>query len=412
MKNDEEEEANDSNRANADQTSRERCGIARVRAKVHQIGTLHGKVLAKRVRMRERHKKMKQKQEEELQQLVVLMQAINMFCAQIETQQDSKAIEESHEQLLSTTDEYMELERKYNEDENELQQREIDLDMAMDRLEELLEGPGIAGHGAEGDQSEDFMDEDTDSDKEDDMSFSKIMHPLLIEYLERTGDVDIYEEQVTDIYQEYHEVLQAKEVRDRLNLPLDEESQEFLDSYEEERTKAERQLDDAINEANRLQKLCEEEGLIGGQNIEDNIAYLDPDDIVDNDSDYNDNDKEIELKTKLNAVARECEQGSQSNDPLKAKMDEDTHPFFEPQDSSTPGKFDCCTFINKWLLHQLRHSSLQILRLKALLELQHPEMHDMDDILISQQVLHAWYIDDAGMAEAPVSPSIGWKSLE
>ena len=406
MNNDEGEETDDSNRANADQISRERRGIARVRAKVHQIGTLHSNVVVKRVRMRELHKKMKQKREEELQQRVVLMQAINTFCAHIETQRDSKAIEASHEQLQSTTDEYMELERRYNEEENELQQREIDLDMTMDRLSELLEGPGIADQEAEGDQSVGFMDEDTDSD--DEMPFFKTMHPLLIEYLELTGDVEIYEERVRDIYQEYHEALQTKEVRSRVNLPLDEESQGILDSYEKERTQAEKQLDDAINEANRLQKLCEEEGLIGEQNLEDNIAYVDPDDVADNNSKDDDYDNEIKLKTKLNAVSREHAQEQLPNDPLKAEMDEVTHSFFEPQDSSSSpsGKFDRCTFINKWMLHQLQHSSLQILRLKAWPELKHLVTHDTNDIAISQQALDVWYFDDAEMAEAPVSPSI------
>ena len=393
MNNEEEEEADDSNRANANQSSRERRGIACVRAKAYQIGTLHSNVVTKRVRMRELQNKMKQKREEELEQRVVLMQAINTFCAHIETQRDSRAIEASHEQLRSTTDAYMELEMRYDAEENDLQQREFDLDMAMERLAVLLGETDIADQEPEGDQSMGSVDADADS--YDAMSFSETMHPHMIEYLERTGDVEIYEEQLGEIYQEYYDVLERQEVLRRVNLPLDEESQEFLDSYEEERTKAERQLDDAINEANRLQKLCKEEGLIGEQNVEDDMtAYLDPDD--DNEG------------IRLNAAARELEQEPQPNDPLKAEMDEDTHPFFEPEDSSESpsGKFDRCTFINKWLLHQLRHSSLQISRLKALPELQHLVTHGMDHIAISQQALDVWYFDDAEMAEAPVSPSI------
>ena len=393
----------DYSHTNANQASKERRRIACVRAKVHKIRMLHGKVLAKRRCMRELHKKMKQKQEEELQERVVLMQAINTFCAHIETQSDSKTIEASHEQLQLTTDEYMELERKYSEEQNETQQREIDLDIAIDRLSELLDGPGIADQEAVGNQSAGFMDEDTDSD--DETPFSKTMHPLLIEYFERAGDMEIYEERVRDIYQEYHEALQKREVRSRVNLPLDKESQEILDSYEDKHTKAEGQLDDAINEANRLQKLCEEEGLIGEQKFEDNIAYFDPD--YDDDDD-DDNSKAIKLRTKLNAVARESEQKLQPKDPLKAGMDEDTHLFFLPEKSSASpsGKFDRFTFINKWLLHQLRHSWLEISRLKARPELQHLVMHDTNDIAISQQALKFWYFDYVEMAEAPVSPPI------
>lgn len=93
-----------------------------------------------------------------------------------------------------------------------------------------------------------FMD-DTDSD-DDDMLLLKTMHLPLIEYLEHMGNVEIYKEQVRDIYQEYHEALQTKELCSRVNLPLDKESQEILDLFEEEHTNAERQLDNGINEAN------------------------------------------------------------------------------------------------------------------------------------------------------------------
>ena len=83
------------------------------------------------MQMRELHSSMKQKREEDLQQRVALMQVINTFCAHIEAQRDSRAIEASHEQLQSTTDAYMELEMRCDAEENELQQREFDLDMAI-----------------------------------------------------------------------------------------------------------------------------------------------------------------------------------------------------------------------------------------------------------------------------------------
>ena len=257
---------------------------------------------------------MKQKREEDLQQRVALMQVINTFCAHIEAQRDSRAIEASHEQLQSTTDAYMELEMRCDAEENELRQREFDLDMAIERLAVLLGETDIADQEPEGDQSMGSVDADADS--YDAMSFSETMHPHMIEYLERTGDVEIYEEQLGETYQEYYDVLERQEVLCRVNLPLDEESQEFLATYEEERATAERQLDHAVSEANRLQKLCELQGLINknNQNSEDEIAILDDDEIG------------------LSEAIQDHQQ--QPNDPLKATMEEDTHPFFDPQDSS------------------------------------------------------------------------------
>lgn len=95
---------NDSNRTNVNQTGRDRRNIARVQTKIHKTVMLHDKVVAKRTQMRELHSSMKQKREEELQQRVVLMQEINTFCAHIEGQRDSRAIEASHEQKAGTTD--------------------------------------------------------------------------------------------------------------------------------------------------------------------------------------------------------------------------------------------------------------------------------------------------------------------
>lgn len=383
---------NDSNRVN--QTSRDIHNIARVRAKVHETVTLHGKVVAKRMQMRELHSNMKQKCEEELRQRVALMQEINRFCAHIEAQRDSRTIEASHGQLQSTTDAYMELQQRYDAADNELQQCEFDFDLAMERLAVLLGETDIADQ-EEGDQSMGSLDADAHS--YDTISFSDTMHPHMIEYLERMGDVEIYEEQLWEIYQEYYGVLEKREVRRRVNLPLDEESQEFLASYDEERTNAERQLDHAVSEANRLKKLCESQGLfddIPGDSNNNNNQNSNDIAVVDND--------EIGLSEAIQ------DHQQQPKDPLKATMEEDTQPFFEPQDSSASpsGKFDRCTFINKWLLHQLRHSSLQISRLKALPELQHLATHDTDDISISQQALDVWYTDDSEMVEAPVSPSI------
>lgn len=391
------------NRRNADASRRGKRSIARTRAKVHKTVTLHERVVTQRVQMRELQSQVKQKREEELEQRVALMQAINTFCAHIEEQRDSKAIEARHEQLQVTTDEYLELERRCDVGENELQQRELDLDMAVEGLTVLLEeGSDIENGGPEEEEHMDYEGEEVDS--YDAMSYTETMHPDMIEYLKRLGDVEIYRERLCDINQEYYRILEAQEVLQRVNVPLDEESQEFLDSYKEERADVEAKIEYAVSEAHRLEKQCEAEGLFDSNNSNS-----------DNDNNANEvGTMDVDVQDDFGISEAIEHYQSQPTDPLKAEMDEHPHIFFEPQDcddnighgTSASGKFDRGRFINKWLLHQLRHSSLEISRLKARPELKDPAMRGINDISISQQALNVWYIDDADMAEAPPSPSI------
>ena len=376
----------DSNKNNNNKRSPHTIGM---KAKLRKTVTLHSNVLAKRAGMRELRAELGLKREEELQQRVALMKTINAFCAQIGAQQqDMKMIELGHEQLQSTMNVYMELERKYDAEEDELRRREDELDMAMERMSAWLQDSD-ATEVIQGNKDDQAIDTDEGDDRDEDNDgcmFGEDMHPLMVEYLQHMGDIEIWEERLEEIDGEYQDILDKQQLRERVNVPLDEESQEFLSSYKDQRAKAQKEFDTVIHEANRLREMCELRGLL--HNSTQNVA------VMDNDAN-NDDDDEIGLSKAIQNYQH------QLRDPLKTTMEEDMQPFFETHNSSS--KSNRSIFINKWLLHQLRHSSLQISRLKAL-----PELHGLgyDEMAISQQALDVWFLDDAVMAEPPVSPPI------
>lgn len=68
--------------------------------------------------------------------------------------------------------------------------------------------------------------------------FAENMQPLMVEYLQYMGGIDIRKERLEEIDGEYHDILDKQALRKQVNMPLDKESQEFLSLYEEQRAKA------------------------------------------------------------------------------------------------------------------------------------------------------------------------------
>lgn len=125
------------------------------------------------------------------------MEKINIFCPHIEAQRESRVIEARHEQPSSQLQTRTWNYKRYDVEENELQQQEFDLDMAKGRLAVLLGETDIADQ-EEGGRSIGTVD--ADAERYDALLFSETTHPHMIEYLERMGDVKIREEQLGEIY--------------------------------------------------------------------------------------------------------------------------------------------------------------------------------------------------------------------
>ena len=367
--------------------------LAPVKTGIDKLSELQRDLSRKRSQVGELRVGLGFKREEEVEARVTFMKKLNTLFVPNGTK-DAHLIAHEYEKLQFVTEEYLELERNYTGAEDELGMQEYELTLAMERLSGLLR----RASSSFGEEEEEGIDDDFDhndlsheddpQDHEDTILAPPIMQtrmpPSMVDYLTCMGDLEILHERVYELDTEWMELSEKQKSRTQFDLPMDGDSLEFLGSYEEHRKQTVADIEKTILEANRLRAICQSQGLIpADQSKPSNMA---------------DDDDEDEL-------ALDTADQAQLEEPLKTSaMQESPHPFFEPSSMSTT-KFDRSQFINKWILHQLRHSTFQIAKLKSLPELRElAEVEGFDEMSISRLAMELWFMDDAVMVEPPGSP--------
>ncbi|KAH8427296.1 uncharacterized protein LDX57_005010 [Aspergillus melleus] len=327
-------------------------------------------VSAKRSQVRELRQALKYKREEESILRTALMKKLNALFAQ---QDLSKSLVQDYEVLQLTTEAYVQLEYSYHDAEDELEQQEYRLGKSMKRFASLsYKSPMRTSLDSIKHTLEDASPDDSDGASS--MATTAQNHPQsMVDYLSRMGDVRLLHEHLMDLDSQWLAIMDKHKQRSPLHLPLDDESLEFLRTYDEERRKMWYELSHAQLDVNQLRSICEENGLLTDDRTE-SLGFLYP--------------LDSESSARL------------SDDPLKLSVDEGSSFFFEPQ---TAAQLHPTMFINKWLLHQLRSSSVEIHRLKSRPELQPLWDRGFDDTSISRWALREWFSDDAGLSSRPPS---------
>lgn len=332
-------------------------------------------VTAKRARARELRVCLRNKRDEEGHLRAELLKSLNLAVT-LGRPGNADSMLSTAEQFQTSSDAYLVLENEYHQFEDQLEQDEYVLDKMEQRLSSLLErftsliGSKIRDQG--GLQSSVVDDSDDDSSSTSSSEHDKYP-PLLLEYLSRVGDARILRERLADLECEQVELSEKKESFSRLGRELDEESQAFLSSYEEMKLELQKELHDAEQDVARLKVDCEDEGLLPRSPQDSTTTRF-----------YQSLKEELPKK----------------DDPLWSPGLEDTCPFFE-QDMSQ--RLNMPTFINKWILHQLRHSSIEISRLKSILQL---EWNIGWETSIRSWVLKFWFKDDTAAIPTPRTPSV------
>ncbi|KAI9043869.1 uncharacterized protein KD926_002760 [Aspergillus affinis] len=329
-------------------------------------------VSAKRSQVRELRQALKYKREEESNLRTALMRKLNALFAQQDLSTTQPLVRD-YEALQLTTEAYVQLEYSYHDAEDQLEQQEYRLGMSMKRFASLsCKGPlrtslDLTKHTLEDDSPD-------DSDDASSMATAAQDHPQgIVDYLSRVGDVRLLQEHLMNLDSQWLAIMDKHKQRNPLHLALDDESLEFLRTYDEERRNMWYELNHAQLDVNQLRSICEENGLLTDDRTR-NLDFLYPLDSEDS--------------TRL------------SDDPLKLSVDEGSSFFFEPQATT---QLQPTGFINKWLLHQLRNSSVEIHRLKSRPELQPLWDRGFDDTTISRWALREWFSDDAGLSSRPPS---------
>lgn len=346
---------------------------ARLKAQLDSLAKLQSYVSMKRSQLRELRMELGFKREDEVAMRAAFMKKLNAFFVQ-GGQDAQSTLAQDYERLQSLTEEYLELERSYHAAEDELGGQEYELLLAMEQASGLLER---ASAGVEDDADygmEDFHEENSMHSTE----IQPPMAPSMIEYLQRLSDIEILQERLCDLDTEFFEISDKQETRKRFNIPMDDDSISFLSTYQGNRDHVQKEIEDTLRDVHRLRTICQDQGLI-------------PHDLPDITDDPGLDD---------------LLQGEEHKpDPLKLTAAEDPTPFFEPHNTTTSStKFDRSVFVNKWILHQLRHSSFQIARLKSFPELRALENNGYDEVSISRLALDSWFMDDAVVVSPPGSP--------
>jgi hypothetical protein len=335
-------------------------------------------ISAKRSQARELRVSLKHKREEEGIARAELRKKLNALSVK-DVPEDPQSILPFLEQAQASSDSYLVLENDYHLFEDQLGRDEYTLSKLEQKLSSTLKRLSNTIDSNDGgylpsQESQRSNTSSTATSYVDDP-------PLLSEYLSRVGDVSILEEQLLDLDRERFEIEEHERLRFGLNIPLGEESRQFLVDYDKRQSEIQAELDTAKEDIVHLRTKCKEEGILGhdqggGQGGDQDVCF-----------------SLVELKN----ISQE------NKDLLWFSELEDNSPFFEPNSSQNVNTTE---FINKWILHRLRHSRMEILQLKSNPTLQELSQGGWDlQEAFSRLVLNMWFKDDAVAIPPPQTTS-------
>ncbi|KKA22676.1 hypothetical protein T310_3295 [Rasamsonia emersonii CBS 393.64] len=339
-----------------------------------QLNDLHvavGKVIekqnavtAKRAQASELRVGLRHKRDEEGHLRAELLKSLNLAIT-LGQPGNADSMLSTAERFQTSSDAYLVLENEYHQFEDQLEQDKYVLEKMEQRLSSLLDKFGSLTGSRIGDQGglQSFGVDDNDNDSSSTSSSEHDKYPPLLLNICLGLEMLAFFVDLSDM----------KESFSRLGRALDEESQAFLSSYEDVKSELQKELYDTEQDVARLKAECEAEGLLPRPPQESTTTRF-----------YQTLKEELPKK-----------HGSLWSPGL-----EDTGPFFE-QDMSQRSNMP--VFINKWILHQLRHSSIEISRLKSILQL---EWNLGWETSIRSWVLKLWFKDDTAATSPPQTPSV------
>ncbi|KAJ5384067.1 hypothetical protein N7517_001978 [Penicillium concentricum] len=345
---------------------------AKVTKLIGEVLSTHEDVSAKRNRIGEMRHMLGQKRDEEDDVRVALRSKLNLITAE-HIHEDLAAINHTINNLQIATASYFILENEYHRQEKELAQLEHDYNRRLDTLQTIFKNQGGSLAHFQPIKS------DTESSSADYASeYGDQTLPQVADYLSMVGEARILAERLSELEKEYLVLVDQRELRERVGIPLDSTALNFLFRYPNEKNKLETELEQIRHNieshpehANRSAGIAEEE----------------------------DNEEEV-----IQHFMPEIPEDQTYNDPLHSSEFEDSSPFFA---SAHPHPVNKGTFVNRWLLHRLRHSRVEIMRFKSA-----PELIDLDNKgwgseNISRMAMMLWFQDGAASVEHIRSKSAG-----
>lgn len=320
---------------------------------------IHEEVATKRFQALDMRHALRHKREEEDDRRVALRNRLNLISPDT-IQGELVALHAAIQDLQAMTTSYRELETEYHKLEDDLGQREYNLDKCMRKLTKKLHNQAPA-------MGQQVYNIDLDSDSSTNYSSTgpeNQMSSQAAEYLSCVGEVRMLRERLSELESEYLAIVDQRDLRERLGMSLDIEALTFLGRYEDEIAQIEAELERALDRAR-----CHPE------------YKKNPDaEVLDDD-----------WLQALKEMLPEPPEDESPPDPLLLTELEDRSPFFEP---ARPVSLNKATFVNRWLLHRLRHSMLEILGFKSRPEFCDLDNDEWDGDNISKMALMLWFRDE------------------
>ncbi|KAL4936718.1 hypothetical protein BDV06DRAFT_88605 [Aspergillus oleicola] len=368
-----------------------------------ELMSLYGKindVTSQRVRARQSRMALKYKREDELELRVQFMRHLNSFFANIDHPEAERLLAE-YERLQAATDEYLTMENIYNHEEDELEEQEYRLSLsvgsfsASSNMGSTPHFPSYSGPWSP----------DPDEDR---ASTIAELPRCVVTYLARIGDERMLQERLEELDSEWFITMDRKAQRNRVQMPLDEDSEEFLATFDEERAKIWKDLNNAQMDVISLRSICLDQHH-SGFDYED-LCTLHPFRYVGQPTAELELDP-LSLPPRQQSVFLD-DTKSTDDDSEPPELDWDT-PIPSPRRRlhffhllNTTPSIRSNEFINKWMLHQLRVSILGIWHLHRSPLWQPLRQQGWQDHDISHFILEAWFHDDAARAPLIHDPSL------
>ncbi|KAE8354910.1 hypothetical protein BDV28DRAFT_146615 [Aspergillus coremiiformis] len=271
---------------------------------------------------------------------------------------------QDNEALLVATGEYSDMETDYNKAESQLERDEYALIKAMEEFARLS-----SNHSLPAPEETSPIEQHHLSGVGSTASSVPEDPPDVVEYVSRLADVRMVQERLCDLDRDLLLIQEKQAERASLNIPMDDECLEFLRTYDEERGEIWAELSIAQQDVNQLRTVCFKKGHLTDEYI-----------------------RGRDFLPEIHPVAL----ANQPRDPLKASTEEDTSPFYPLEETMSSNQF-----VNKWLLHRLRQSNVEIGHLKSLPEIQSLCDRGYDGRKVSQLSLNNWFEDEASRSPPP-----------
>ncbi|KAL4820315.1 hypothetical protein BDW67DRAFT_115687 [Aspergillus spinulosporus] len=353
---------------------------------------------AKRVRARQSRMALRYKREDELELRVRFMKHLNSFFADMDLP-EARPIMEEYQLLQVATEDYLRLEDSYRQEEDELEEQEYLLSVS---IESLTKSPNWRPEAnlQPGNRTWSPI-------SDDEASVQELPH-CITAYLTRIGDERILQERLAELDSEWFFTIERQAQRLHYKLSMeDEDSKYFLETFDEERARIWKELNNAQMDVVSLHAICLEEGH-RGFDYEDlsalNIYHHYVDDTL-----WAPETDPLRLPLDEHSVF--------PGEPQVASLDQNYPIPFEPNSDTTgqsplrrfqfsqalqqTSSVRSNEFINKWMLHQLRISSMGIWRLQRSPLWRSLRAQGLREYEISQLILDRWFSDET--AQAPSS---------